>query len=179
MTVREMIKSDISLIINYWLNSDEAHLSGMGVDVSKLPTEEQFLTYLSAQLELPIDEKQSYCVIWEKDGIPVGHSNTRPTVFGQDASMHLHLWEKESRSRGLGYQFIKLTLPYYFNNLQLKYLYCEPYALNPAPNKTIEKAGFELEREQITVPGAFNFEQATKRWCMSHEKFERLYKKRT
>lgn len=175
LSVREMKKSDISLITRYWLNSDKGHLENMGVDINKLPGDQQFSTYLTAQIELPITEKESYCIIWEQDGVPVGHSNTRPILFAKEAFMHLHLWNKESRRKGMGYELVRLTLPYFFENLQLKYLYCEPYSLNPAPNKTIEKAGFELVHEQVTVPGDFNFEQATKRWLLTYEKYKLLY----
>jgi RimJ/RimL family protein N-acetyltransferase len=151
-------------------------LENMDVDITKLPNEQQFLTYLNAQIELPVTQKESYCIIWGQNNLPVGHSNTRSTLFAKEAFMHLHLWNKETRKKGLGYEFVRLTLPYFFENLQLKDLYCEPYSLNPAPNKAIEKAGFELIQEQITVPGAFNFEQSTKRWRLSHEKYKLLYK---
>ena len=176
LTVREMKKSDIILVTQYWLNSDKSHLENMGVDINKLPTGQQFLTYLNTQIELPITEKESYCIIWEQDNIPIGHSNTRPILFAEEAFMHLHLWNKETRRKGMGYELARLTLPYFFENLQLKNLYCEPYSLNPAPNKTIEKAGFELYKEQITVPGAFNFEQPTKCWRLTKEKYKLLYK---
>jgi RimJ/RimL family protein N-acetyltransferase len=58
--------------------------------------------------------------------------------------MHLHLWYPDKRIKGMGVQLVKKSLPYFFNNLHLKTLYCEPYALNPAPNKTLPKVGFEF-----------------------------------
>lgn len=38
---------------------------------------------------------------------------------------------------------------------------------NPAPNKTLKKAGFELVKEYVTTPGPINFEQPVKLWCLS------------
>jgi len=73
--------------------------------------------------------------------------------------MHLHLWNAASRKKGIGSQLVKMSLKYFFENLKLKRLFCEPYALNPAPNKTLEKTGFDFVKEYITIPGAFNFEQ--------------------
>jgi RimJ/RimL family protein N-acetyltransferase len=175
LSVREIQISDIELIASYWLNSEKTHLENMGVDINKLPTKEQFTTYLAAQLETPVKQIDSYCIIWQENNVPIGHSNTRPTLYGKEAFMHLHLWNKETRGKGIGYELVKLTLPYFFENLKLKNLYCEPYALNPAPNKTIQKAGFELVNEHTTTPGAFNFEQPVKRWCLSYEKFKQLY----
>jgi RimJ/RimL family protein N-acetyltransferase len=90
--------------------------------------------------------------------------------------MHLHLWNSETRGKGIGCELVKLTLPYFFEKLKLKDLYCEPYALNPAPNNTIQKAGFEFVNEHITMPGAFNFEQRVRKWHLSYERFKQLYK---
>ena len=64
-----------------------------------------------------------------------------------------------------------MTIPCYFKNLQLKKLICEPYALNPAPHKTLEKLGFQFEKEYVTVPGSINFEQPVKRWVLSFESY--------
>ena len=119
---------------------------------------------LQPQLTLPYTEKQSYCTIWMIDDEPVGHCNVNKTIFGQEAYMHLHLWKSDKRHSGLGASFVKLSLPYFFNNLQLKTLYCEPYALNPAPNSTLKKIGFDFVKEYITIPGSFSFEQPTMRW---------------
>ena len=86
--------------------------------------------------------------------------------------MHLHLWNAENRTKGFGTKLLKMTLPFFFENLHLKKLYCEPYALNPAPNKTLENIGFEFEKEYITIPGSLNFEQPVKRWVMGLEKYK-------
>ncbi len=176
LSVREIEIQDIALVTSYWRNADKLHLENMGVDINKLPTEEQFTTYLKAQCEAPIEQKESYCIIWQKNNVPVGHSNTRPTFFGKEAFMHLHLWDKGTRARGMGYELVKLTLPYFFENLKLKGLFCEPYALNTAPNRTIEKVGFEFINEYNTTPGSFNFEQPVKRWHLSYEKYRQLYR---
>lgn len=171
LSVREIQHKDIDLICNYWLDSGEEYLSGMGVDKKKMPSRDTFATMLKEQLKLPLQSKNAYCMIWENDGKAVGHSNTNPTKYGEQATMHLHLWNSENRKKGMGLQFLRMTLKSYFDNLKLKKLYCEPYALNPAPNKTLEKAGFTFIREYTTIPGFINFEQPVKRWEMSREAF--------
>ena len=176
LSVREIQISDIENIVRYWLNSDHAFLQSMGVDLNKVPSREKLMSALSEQLELPLQQKRSYCIIWELNKIPIGHSNTNPTVFGIEGYMHLHIWDKTIRKRGLGLRFVNMTLPYFFNNLKLKMLFSEPYALNPPPNKTLEKAGFDLLKEYITVPGWLNFEQPVKRWALSYEKFKQITK---
>lgn len=176
LTIRELSPDDLDLFSSYWLNSDGSYLTGMGVDVAKLPAKEDIFEYWRSQLQLPIEQKLSYCVVWEKDKIPVGHSSTRPTVFGKEAYMHLHLWSSKERKKGLGSEFIKLTVPHYFKKLQLQDLYCEPYALNPAPNKLLEKLGFDFIKEYTTIPGPFNFEQPVKLWHLNRQRAETIFK---
>ena len=174
LSVRELQHSDIDYIIQYWMTASESYLEGMGVDINKLPQREQFIQFLTDQINCPIETRKSYTIIWQLDNRPIGHCNTNPTTFGEEALMHLHIWNNEKRKSGLGLQFVRMTLPWFFNNLQLKNLYCQPYALNPGPNKTLQKAGFMLEKEFVTIPGAFNFEQPVKRWHMSKEMFGQL-----
>jgi len=167
LNVRELQQSDIPLIIDYWLNSDSDYLNNMGADISKVPDRVQWTQMLQEQLHQDYTDKKSYCLIWEVDGKPIGHSNVNKIVFGQEAYMHLHIWYDEFRNKGLGVQFVNIGLPWFYKNLQLEQIYCEPYALNPAPNKTLEKAGFKLVKEYITTPGWINFEQQVKLWEIS------------
>lgn len=173
LSVREMQATDIDNLVQYWLGSDHDYLEGMGVDVQKLFTSEQITNMLLNQLALPYDQKNAYCIIWEMDGEPIGHCNTNPSQFGKEANMHLHLWNAENRKKGLGLSLLQKTIPYFFKNLQLKQLICEPYALNPAPHKTLEKLGFQFEKEYITVPGSINFEQPVKRWVLSYDRYKK------
>lgn len=95
-------------------------------------------------------------------------------TFGEEAHMHLHLWNSAVRQQGLGAALVKMTLPYFFEKYRLKRLHCEPYALNPAPNKTLEKVGFILIKTHKTIPGSFSFEQDANLWEMSRERFQQL-----
>ena len=129
---------------------------------------------LSRQLSQPYKEKQAYCIIWEVDGKPVGHSNLNPVIFGEEGFIHLHLWSSDVRKKGMGIELLKMTLPRFFNNMKLKKICCEPYALNPAPNKVMAKLGFDFVKEYTTTPGWISFEQPVKRWELSLEKFQKI-----
>jgi RimJ/RimL family protein N-acetyltransferase len=172
LSIRELRTSDIDSITDYWLTSDQAYLERMGVDTTKMPTREEWRDMLAAQLNTPLKEKKSYALIWEVDGQAIGHSNINKIIFGQEAYMHLHIWHPQIRNKGYGVQLIRLSLPYYFNNYQLQTLYCEPYVLNPAPNRTLDRAGFRTVKEYVTTPGWINFEQPVRLWAMSSEQFE-------
>lgn len=174
LSVREIQQNDVQSIAQYWLGADPEFLRGMGADPDKLPDKEGWIKMLSEQLSQPYAEKKSYCIIWELDGKPVGHSNVNKIVFGEEAYMHLHLWIGGVRQKGMGTTLVKMTLPYFFENLKLKKLYCEPYALNPAPNKTLEKVGFGFVKQYVTTPGWINFEQAVNLWELPYEKYKKI-----
>jgi len=173
-SVREIRKADIELIADYWSRSDPTHLIGMGVDLQKVPPRSDFIAMLTSQLTLPLNERQSYCTIWEIDSKPIGHCNVNKIQFGRSAYLHLHIWRSDQRQHGLGTTLVQQSLRYFFDQLQLQDLYCEPYALNPAPNAVLAKVGFNFIKEYTTVPGAINFEQQVNRWHMSRSEFEML-----
>jgi RimJ/RimL family protein N-acetyltransferase len=166
ISTRPIQPGDIPFLINYWLTADEAFLKSMGADIKKIPSREILEQMLSEQIITSLPEKKSYCIIWLENNQPIGHSNVNKIKFGEEAYMHLHLWKNETRQKGLGAAFVKLSLPWFFEDLQLKRIYSEPYALNPAPNKTLEKAGFHFVKEYITTPGLLNFEQIVNLWRM-------------
>jgi RimJ/RimL family protein N-acetyltransferase len=174
LSVREMTAADIEPLTQYWLQADKEFLKAMGVDTGKMPDKETWIKMLSEQLSQPYLQKKSYCIIWLMDDKPIGHSNVNKIVFDEEAYMHLHLWNSLTRKKGLGVQLVKMTLPYYFKNLGLKKLYCEPYALNPAPHKTLEKVGFRFVKEYVTTPGWLNFEQPVKLWEMTYNMFTQI-----
>jgi RimJ/RimL family protein N-acetyltransferase len=176
LSVREIRQQDIECIADYWLLSSPQYLQSLGVDLSKMPTREQWREMLAAQINQPYEQKKSYCIIWEMDGKPIGHSNINKIICGEEAYMHLHIWQADSRMKGHGSSFIQLTLPWFFEKYNLKRLYCEPYACNPAPNKALAKAGFEFVKEYVTIPGWINFEQPVKLWVIKRENvgFKRL-----
>lgn len=171
ISVREIKVIDIELLADYWLKSDSEFLKSMGADKDKLPTRTQLVKMLTQQISLPIKDKSSYALIWELDGKQIGHTNVNNIIYGNEATMHLHLWKSDNRKRGIGTKLVKKSLLYYFKNLKLNKLICEPYALNPAPNKTLEKAGFEFVKRYRTIPGTLNFEQEVNRWELTKENY--------
>ena len=174
LSVREIEQGDIESITNYWLNSDPVFLQGMGVDLTKVPAREPWKEMLTEQLNQSYQEKKSYCTTWLVDGVAIGHCNVNKIIFGEEAYMHLHIWQNENRTRGMGTALVKMSLPLFFNNLLLKKIYCEPYSLNPAPNKTLEKLGFEFVKTYTTTPGWINFEQQVNLWELNYENFKSI-----
>jgi len=176
LSVRLAELEDYEKISDYFLNADEQFYLGMGVDSKKLPKRDVWLKMLHENHAQPAEKKTFFYVIWVLDGEPIGHSNINKIIFGEEACMHLHMWRKDTRHSGLGLQFMKMSVPYYFREFKLKNLYCEPYALNPGPNKTLPKLGFDFVKRYDTIPGWISFHQPVNRWLLSNEKFRSLYK---
>ncbi|MCB0395403.1 MAG: GNAT family N-acetyltransferase [Flavobacteriales bacterium] len=167
--IHEITPQDVDLITSYWAESDDRYLEGMGVDLGKMPDPEVFREMLNAQISKPIREKQAYALIWTCNDLPIGHNNINQITFGKQANMHLHIWKQEHRKKGWGVGLVRLAIPVFFEKYQLERILCEPYALNPAPHKLLEKIGFEFVKTYTTIPGSINFEQEVHQWVMTRE----------
>ena len=144
ISVREMKENDIQQIVEYFTNATPEFLIGMGADPNKLPGKQEWIEILQSEFEKDNEEKDFYYVIWQLSEKPIGHSNINKVKFAKEAYMHLHLWRKENRQKGIGLQLLKESILFYFKNFKLQELFCEPYSLNKAANKTLVKAGFEF-----------------------------------
>ena len=164
LSVREITAEDVDNIADYWLQSDPEYYYSMGCDLTKFPSRSEWKEMLFHQLSMDYRHKKSYCIIWLLNGQAVGHCNVNKIEFGLEAYMHLHIWTKKKKKKGYGEEFVKLSLPYFFKNLKLVRLYCEPYSLNPPPNKILPKIGFEFVKSYRCIPGFLNFEQEVNLW---------------
>ncbi|MBV8689789.1 MAG: GNAT family N-acetyltransferase [Candidatus Eremiobacteraeota bacterium] len=146
-------------MIDYFLSADDEYLRLLGADRTKFPSREEWLRRALADHDAPDERKDRLWVAWIYNGRPVGHSSVNQIRIGEEAYIHLHLWEPSLRKSGLGTEFFRKSVDFYFDRLKLKRLFCEPHAENPAPNKVLPKLGFRLVKRHRTVPGPINFEQ--------------------
>lgn len=174
LTVQEMKPENIELVVDYFLDADEAFIRGMGADKSKLPKRQNWIDKLKLEVKKDYKEKEFYYIIWLIDNETVGHSNVNQIHYGEEATMHLHVWNTGKRKKGLGIDFLKLAIPFYFKNLELKKLICEPYSKNIPPNKTLKKFGFDFIRSYETIPGWINYRQTVNRYELTKEKLQLL-----
>ena len=174
LSIREVNQGDVAMIADYWLGASETHLLSMGVDSSKLPSRASFITMLTHQISLPLEDKNSYCLIWERDGQPIGHCNTNPTQFGKEAFFHVHIWHKNYRKLGFGQILLLKSITQFFDVLKLKKLIGEPFASNPGPNRMLQVTGFTKVKKYNTIPGSLSFKQEVIRWEMKRDAFNKL-----
>ena len=175
ISVRHLEIGDHESIVDYFLNSDKDFLISMGIDTSKLPTRQEWLDILNLNFELSIYKKNFFYIIWLLDSKPVGRSNINKIIFAKEAYMHLHMWHNKIRKKGIGTEFLKITIQYYFDTFKLENIFCEPSASNVAPNKTLEKLGFDFVKSYETIPGWINSYQTVNRWVLTKEKFISLF----
>jgi len=163
---------DYARMVDYFFTADERFLRGMGADPNKLPERGAWLERLLADLLRPDEQKQTFYLGWDYRGRRVGHCNVNQLLYGERAFVHLHLWHAGARRAGLGTEFLRLSLPLFFQRFALQSLYCEPYAENPAPNRVLIKAGFRFLGRYRTTPGLINFEQEVNRYVIDRSALE-------
>jgi RimJ/RimL family protein N-acetyltransferase len=168
-TVREMRPDEMHLRIEYFHAASDAQLRTLGVDRARLPSPEVWQETYVADQSRPLQERSGYSLVWELDDAVVGFSSADRITFGQEAHMHLHILDADRRRRGLGTRFVRLSATEYFDVLELERLYCEPNALNVAPNRTLQRAGFRYDLSHQCTPGPLNFPQVTTRWVLDRD----------
>ncbi|WP_394747267.1 GNAT family N-acetyltransferase [Spongiimicrobium salis] len=167
--IREMQPQDIPHIVSYWNTMTHEQLESMGVPKEALERYIHLGPFLKKQLQLPYSKKEALFMIGLLDKEPYGHCYVNSIEFGEEAHMHLHVWNSDRRQKGLGREMVQRAIPHFFKKLQLKILICEPYALNPAPNKTLDRLGFEFKKGYKNTPSGWNFELQLNRWELKKE----------
>jgi RimJ/RimL family protein N-acetyltransferase len=163
---RPMQLSETDIIIDYFQSASPEYLNTLGVDPSRLLERAQWKARFEQRFALPIEERNFFAIIWEIDGHTAGWSSADKIVFGEEAYMHLHILDPERRRAGNGTFFVRESAKIYFDTLRIGRLFCEPHALNVAPNRTLQAAGFKYVKTHETVPGPFNFHQPVTRWVL-------------
>ena len=166
MAVREMTESEFEFVIEYFFRATPEFLETLGVDPTRLPTPDSWRERFRREQAKPIEQRTWLVVTWLKDSGPLGFSTSDKITYGEQANMHLHVVDPERRNQGYGAECVRRSADIYFERLKLKRLFCEPYAFNVAPNRTLQRAGFKYVKTYMTVPGPLNFRQAVTRWVM-------------
>jgi RimJ/RimL family protein N-acetyltransferase len=164
--VREMANSEFDIVIDYFYKSTPEFLETLGVDPTRLPPPDSWRERFQRELSRPAEKRGWLLVTWLSDDRPFGFSSSDKITFGEQANMHLHVVDPTRRNQEFGVECVRRSANLYFERLNLKRLFCEPYAFNVAPNRTLQRAGFKYVKTYMTVPGPLNFRQAVTRWVM-------------
>lgn len=151
-------------MLDYFLDADESFLKGMMIDKSKLPEREAWLARILADQKNPDEKKARFYLAWIFDNRHVGHCSINDIKIGEDTIIHLHLYDQSLRKSGIGSEFFKRSINFYFDHFNFKKIICEPFYGNPAPNRVLTKMGFTLVRRYKTIPTPISFEQEVNRY---------------
>ena len=151
-------------MIDYFLDADDAYLRGMGADRSRFPSRNDWLREVLADQKRAESRKDRIYLGWFYNGRLVGHSSVNQIEIGEQAYLHLHLWDPALRRNGLGAEFLRRSIACFRRRLHLKRVICEPYADDVAPNRVLQKLGFTFIGRFKRVPGSITYEQDVNRW---------------
>jgi RimJ/RimL family protein N-acetyltransferase len=175
LKVREVTAGDIDAIVSYWKDAPISYLKAMGIDTGDLSRFNGMAVGIRAELAVPYTEKKTFHLVAEFDGQAIGHTYVNKVQFGETAFVHLHLWRGTPKGQKLGSRMVAAAIPFFFEKLELQELLCEPAAANPAPNRTIERLGFELVKTYETVPAGWNFILEVNQWKLSRRRCKELF----
>jgi len=174
LTIREMEQRDVAHILNYWASASPQHLDAMGVDPRKMIAPEELKQRLSDSLSVPAREKKTCIVIWEVNDTPIGFNSLAEIDFGNEAKIHLHIWEEKYRAKGFGTKFMKKALAYYMAKFKLKRIVCETKSTNPGPNKLFSDLGIKPSRIYRSVASPVMYETEVARYEINQADVSKL-----
>jgi RimJ/RimL family protein N-acetyltransferase len=151
-------------VIDYFHNASDLLLRTMGVDRNKFLTREEWFERLEGEFKKEVSQRLFFYIGWEYGGELIGHSSINQITFGDQANIHLHIWQQDHREKGLSLWFFRHSIDYFFKAFELNKIICEPYAENSAPNRVLQKLGLAPLKKYLTLPGAINFEQFVNRY---------------
>ncbi len=166
LSVRPMELGEVGLRIDYFHSATDEELSRMGVARSRLMDADTWRRWFEVDHARPLDRREGYAVVWEVDGEVVGYSSVDRIEFGEQAFLHLHVFDPARRRQGLGAPLVRLSAAHVVEVLRLQRICSEPNAYNRAPNRTLQRAGFRYLFTHHTAPAPINYRQPVTRWVL-------------
>lgn len=164
LTIRDLQEADISLIDSYWQSLNEDDLKRMCVDSQKRPSSVEFRARLTGLLSVAPTDRVADPLIWEVDGTAIGFANLNAFKRPEQADVHLHMFAKNFRGKGLGRRLFIMSLERYFKRHRLAKIICQPAAANPYPNAMMKALGVAPVKTYRTIPSGLCYEHEVNRY---------------
>ncbi len=120
--LRDLQLSDIDSIMDYWYRSPIEEIEQMGVDRSKMISEEEFRSFFIEKYDT--NDKQTITqmthLIVEVKGHPVGYHSLNPLNVNEEGTFHSHFWDKNYIGVGVGTISYQMACDIYFERFNLK-----------------------------------------------------------
>lgn len=149
--IRLMKESDIQGILNYWYRSPHVFLEGMGVDLSRLPTEKDMEASLRRNLRG--DAEKVTLLIIERGGKAIGAHVLNQFDGTKSAVFHAHIWDPGHRRQGIATQSYPLAIRDFFRMHGLEKIVFKTPAQNTGALKVKERLGLKQVGQEISQYG--------------------------
>lgn len=174
LTVRKMEAKELSLVTEYFYESNDEFLESLGTTRSTLPSSQEWEALVEEDMKKPLKDRTALYVLWLLNDKPIGHAFLHNIKYAENGFMYMHLWNKGQRNQGLGLAFVFKTLPIFYDTFELKSIICESKADNKASTKILEKAKFERLYSYEKTPAWINIPQLVNRFELTAERFKNI-----
>lgn len=164
LSIRIMQPHECGIVTEYFQNLSEQDLERLSIQPARLMEKIELEKIFESEHNRAIEDMSFLHILWLLDKKIIGFSAAEKISYGKEANIHLHIVTRQLRNKGLGLKFVKMTVEFLFEHLELEFLYCEPSANNPPPNKTLKRAGFRHLNTYSTVPSPINYQHSVNRW---------------
>jgi hypothetical protein len=174
VSVRDLSVDDVPSIANFWFQSPHGFVERMGVDPSKLPSEEDMRRSLiekcEANLLLPKSKLNALVVLYKDE--PIGFHTLFPFTEGESGMFHAHIWNINRRGRGIAqHSYIRAARVFMERFALKKILYKTPIQ-NIGAIRVKEKLGIRCIGEELIGFGIIKEGTQAKVFELTREELE-------
>jgi RimJ/RimL family protein N-acetyltransferase len=150
VALRDLRESDIPLILGYWYHSPPGYIASMGVDVSKMPSEDEMRKSLRNKVKtnrrLLHSKLNALVILVNRE--PIGFHTLTSIKEGDSGIFHAHIWKKELRGQGIGLQSYPEACRLFMERFDLQRIHFRTPAQNVGAIRVKEKLGIRCVGEE-------------------------------
>lgn len=176
VNVRDFSEEDVSLLIDYWYHSPSGFIEAMGIDPSKLLPEHEFAKSIMDEWRansLLTASKSRFLTITYKDKA-IGSHTLSPLLEGDFGVFHAHIWEPETRGKGIARITYPVACRIFMERFHLKRILFKTPIQNVAAIRVKEQLGVRCLGEEIVNFGIIQHGTRTKVFELNKTEAERL-----
>lgn len=175
VSIRNIIPSDVPLIIKYFYHSPPGFIESIGVDPKKMGPPEEFERFMRERFATPEDKRTGVTILY--NGEPVGQHSINPLVENDHGVFHAHIWDPSARGRGIGLQSYVLAGKLFVDRFNLKRVVYKTPKQNIASIRVKEKLGIRFLGEEVVSHGLVKEGTVAKVYEATREEIEEMYAK--
>ena len=149
--VRDLCNDDVPKILDYWFHSPPGFIESLGVDTSKMPTEEEMEKALHRKIHenqlLEFSKLNALAIVYKNQAI--GFHSINPITEGEFGIFHAHIWSPEMRRRSVGLHSYPKACKVFMKRFNLQKILFKTPVQNIGAIRVKEKLGIRCIGEEI------------------------------